>query len=181
MKTICAWCRQPLRSEPGLDGLISHGICKRCMGYVLSDRKSIRKFLDSIDAPVLAVDGEGRAISANRTALLALNKGYEQVAGRLGGEVIECQHSYRPEGCGKTVHCTGCQIRGAVNHTRATGSPLSRAKAYQPIMTPTGVKSFDYYISTERLGDGTILVRIDEAVEAESAPALPEVPASEGS
>ena len=96
-----------------------------------------------------------KAISANTSALLAFNKDYSEVAGKLGGEVIECIYSHLPEGCGKTIHCTGCQIRGSVNHTRTTGEPLRRTKAYQYIMTRTGVKTFDYHISTESLEDRT--------------------------
>ena len=128
----------------------------------------MRGFLNTIDSPVLAVDGEGRIISANRLARLALGKEHSQIAERLGGEVIECQHSYLPEGCGKTIHCTGCQIRGSVNHTRATGEALQRVKAHQGIMTPTGIKMFLYYISTEKLGGEIVLLRIDEAIKVGS-------------
>jgi hypothetical protein len=165
MKSVCAWCDRPLNDEPEGATPITHGICNRCVEFVTDDRTAIRSFLNTIDAPVLAVDGEGRAISANRRALLALNKEHDEIADRLGGEVIECEYSRLPEKCGKTVHCTGCQIRGSVNHTRATGEPLVRVKAYQHIMTPTGVKTFDYSISTEKLPDGTILLRIDDARE----------------
>jgi hypothetical protein len=165
MKSICAWCQHPLNDEPESDAPITHGICDRCVEFVVDSRTAIRTFLDTIDSPVLAIDGEGRAISANRLALLALKKEYDEVAGRLGGEVIECEHSYLPEGCGKTVHCTGCQIRGSVNHTRATGEALLRVRAYQHIMTATGVRTFQYFISTEKLADSTILLRIDDARE----------------
>jgi hypothetical protein len=166
MKSVCAWCHRALNDEPENEAPITHGICGRCAEFVTTSRTAIRKFLNTIDAPVLAIDGEGRAISANGLALLALNKEHDEVADRLGGEVIECQYSYLPEKCGKTVHCTGCQIRGSVNHTRATGEPRVRAVAYQHIMTPTGVKTFHYLISTEKLDGGTVLLRIDEASEA---------------
>jgi hypothetical protein len=165
MKRICAWCNKPLDDEPADGSPITHGICSRCLEYVLINRTAISSFLNTIDAPVLAVDGEARAISANRLALLALNKEHSEIADKLGGEVIECQYSHLPGGCGKTIHCTGCQIRGSVNHTCATGEPRTRVKAYQHIMTPTGVRTFDYYISTEKLGDNTILLRIDEVKE----------------
>jgi hypothetical protein len=32
-------------------------------------------------------------------------------------------------------------------------------------MTPAGIKTFDYYISTEKLTDSTVLLRIDEVTE----------------
>ena len=168
MKRVCAWCQKPLNDEPEDGSPISHGICQRCLEYVEMDRTAIRSFLNTIEAPVLAVDGEGRVISANRLALVALKKEHSEIADKLGGEVIECAYSYLPEKCGKTVHCTGCQIRGSVNHTRATGEPLARVKAYQHIMTLTGVKTFLYLISTEKFGEDTVLLRIDEARESDS-------------
>ena len=167
MKSVCAWCQRPLNDAPEDGTPISHGICERCIEYVEMDRTAIGTFLNTIDTPVLAVDGEGRAISANRLALIALKKEHSEIADKLGGEVIECAYSYLPDRCGKTIHCTGCQIRGSVNHTRATGEPLTRVKAYQHIMTPTGVKTFNYLISTEKLGESTVLLRIDEAKEAD--------------
>jgi PAS domain-containing protein len=170
MRSICAWCLKGLENGTG-EGNISHGICPRCLEYALSSRTSIRDFLNKITAPVLAVDGEGRAIAANDLALGALGKTLDQVEGRLGGEVIECEHAYAPEKCGNTIHCTGCQIRGSVNHTRATGESLIGVRAFQHIMTPTGVKTFEYHVSTEKLRDGTILLRIDEAAEIKQASA----------
>jgi hypothetical protein len=128
----------------------------------VAHRREIRSFLDTIDAPVLVVDGDVRVISANRPALLALKKEYEEIEDKLGGEVIECEYSHLPGGCGKTPHCTGCQIRMNVNHTRATGEPLTRVKACQHTMTSTGRTLVDFYISTEKLGDGTVLLRIDD-------------------
>ena len=168
MVRVCAWCRSLLDGQSDDGSPVTHGICSRCLDYVQADRTLIRGFLNTIDAPVLAVDGEGRVISASRLARLALGKEHSKIADKLGGEVIECQHSFLPEGCGKTIHCTGCQIRGSVNHTRATGETLQRVKAQQGILTPTGVRTFFYYISTEKFGDETVLLCIDEVSEVGS-------------
>jgi hypothetical protein len=171
MRTICAWCNKRTNDEPPEGTLISHGICARCVEYALSSRVAIRDFLNRIDAPVLAVDGEGKACSANDLALGVLGKTFPQVEGRLGGEVIECRNAYEPEKCGHTIHCTGCQIRGSVNHTRATGEPLASISAFQHILTPAGVRTYEYYISTEKLPDGIVLLRIDEVREVRDAAA----------
>ena len=161
MRRICAWCKEPLNGEKA--GPISHGICESCSVYVLSEKFRFRDFLESIDAPLLAVDAEGRAITANTVALKTLGKGMPQVEGKLGGEVIECEHSRLPGGCGKTVHCSGCQIRMSVNHTRATGEPRVWTRAYMSIQDPDGVKPYDFFVSTEKLDDGVVLLRIDDA------------------
>jgi len=171
MRRICAWCHKALDEELVDGGPISHGICTPCLDYVLADRTAIRGLLSTLEGPVLAVDGEGRIISANWLARQALGKEHSQIENRLGGAVIECQYSHLPEGCGKTIHCTGCQIRGSVNFTRETGKACQRVKAQQGIMTPTGVKTFCYYVSTEKLADETVLLRIEEVREVKNTEA----------
>ena len=159
---ICAWCKRPLSGGATTDSPISHGICEACASFVLADKLGLKDFLETIDAPVLAVDEEGRAITVNGPALRVLGKESAHVEGRLGGQVMECDHARLPEGCGKTIHCSGCQIRMSVNHTRRTGEPLIRARAFMSIQTPDGVKEFDYFVSTERLETGVTLLRIDD-------------------
>jgi hypothetical protein len=157
-----------LDDKPDDGSPISHGICGGCAEQALTSRTSINAFLNRLEFPVLAVDGNVRVISANTPALLALKKERTEIEHRLGGEVIECIYSAQSGGCGKTLHCTGCQIRMSVNRTNTTGEPLTQVKAYQHIMTPLGAKQIDYYISTEKLGDGTVLLRIDDVRARES-------------
>jgi hypothetical protein len=57
------------------------------------------------------------------------------------------------------VVCAWC--RKPMNNEPRDGSVISHG------MTSTGIKTFDHYISTERLEEGTVLLRIDEAKEAE--------------
>jgi hypothetical protein len=166
MKSVCAWCHEPLDNGPADGGLISHGICPRCLEFALARRTGIHDFLNTIDAPVLAVDGDVRAVGANDAALRLLGKGIAQVQDRLSGEIVECENAALPGGCGRTDHCTGCQIRSSVIHTRATGEPLLRVPAFQHVVTPTGVKTVRFLISTEEVPGGVVLLRIDEAQEA---------------
>jgi hypothetical protein len=167
VNAVCAWCNMPLASDPTGGNPVSHGICRRCVEYVLSERATFGQFLETIDAPILAVDGEGKAILANGRALRAFGDNHGSAAGKLPGEVIECEHSIAPQRCGRTIHCTGCEIRGSVDRTRATGEAVVRKKSYQHIMTPDGVRTYDYYISTEKLDDGVVLLRIDKARETD--------------
>jgi hypothetical protein len=166
MRRVCAWCHKPLDDKPEDGTPITHGICPLCAEQALASRIAINDFLKTIDAPVLAVDGDVRVIAANTPALLAVKKERAEVEDRLGGEVIVCFHSSQPGGCGGTVHCTGCQIRRSVKHTNETGESLARVKAYQLIATPSGVKMAYFCITTEKLGSSSVLVRInDEAVK----------------
>jgi hypothetical protein len=167
MKSVCAWCHEPLDDGPAGGGPISHGICRRCLEFALARRTGIRDFLNTMDAPVLAVDGDVRAIGANDAALRLLGREIDQVQDRLGGEIVECENAARPGGGGRTDHCAGCQIRGSVIHTRATGEALLQVPAYQHVMTPSGVKTVRFLISTEETPGGVVLLRIDEAEEAQ--------------
>jgi hypothetical protein len=169
LRRICAWCHKPLDDNPDDGSPITHGICEGCAEYFQKDKILVRGFLNTIDAPLLAVDAEVRTISASKLALLALNKEHREIEGKLCGEVIECEYSYLPGGCGKTAHCSSCQIRASVNYTRATGKPLIRIKALQHIKSPDGVKAFDFFISTERLGSSMVLLRLDEVRQADNA------------
>ena len=89
-----------------------------------------------------------------------------QVLNRLGGEVISCIYSELPGGCGQTVHCVGCTIRGAVNETRASGQPKRNVPAFAYVRTPDGqIVKLLLRVTTEPVG-GIVLLRMDEASTA---------------
>jgi hypothetical protein len=163
MKRICAWCKKPLDEEGGDNDTITHGICEACLPILLSRRISIGDFLSALPTPVLAVDEKGRIIAANTPALHALKKERLAVEDMLCGDVIECINAAKPGGCGNTAHCTGCQIRLSVEHTRATSESTRRVKAHQRVVTASGVKSTHYWISTEHFDAETVLVQIEPA------------------
>ena len=167
MRRICAWCKAPLNEEKA--GPISHGICESCALFVLSDKFRFRDFLESIDAPLLAVDGSGKAIDANTVALKTLGKGMPRVKGKPPGDVLECEYSRLPGGCGRTTHCLGCQIRVSVDHTRATGEARIRTRACMSIQAADGVKQYDYFVSTEKLDSDVVLLRIDNTSPSREA------------
>lgn len=163
MRRICAWCGR------GLDDLetnsptepVSHGICAACMSFVLdSNPKHVRDFIDRLAAPVLLVDQNVAVVDANVAASVAFRRSPEDLEGMLGGEIVECAYARLPGGCGRTVHCAACQIRGAVTHTHQTGEPVHGVEAYNDVRTRTGVVRRRIRLSTERV-DGTVLLRLD--------------------
>ena len=88
MVGICAWCHD-LIGPKSKGGTITQGICRGCLEYVLAKKIETSEFLNTIDSPVLAVDGDRRALFANTRALLALKKKPLEIENKLGGEVIE--------------------------------------------------------------------------------------------
>jgi PAS domain-containing protein len=172
VKVVCAWCKRVIgeRSDPSLaDRLVSHGICDTCARLV-EEYEPVRlgALLDRFEGPVLLIDAEGRVIAGNANASRVLDKAPANLCGRLGGEVIECVHSLEDGGCGKTVHCTGCTIRGTVRHTLETGESRWGVEAYQHVFTPTGVERMRVLITTERWC-GRVLLRIDALTPARVA------------
>ncbi|HZV83029.1 MAG TPA: hypothetical protein VFF53_12760 [Geobacteraceae bacterium] len=166
MKRVCAWCNKGMESEddcsPGDDALVTHGICSDCtdnMEFQLG--VSIRKFLNSFSVPVLLVDGERRMISANRSALQLVKKELGTISHELVGNVFECAYSRLPGGCGKSVHCSGCVIRNAINSTYATGEPASELPAsIASDSSSRGNTLLSFLISTEKVLN-YVLLRIE--------------------
>ena len=115
MVTVCSYCRKHLRGEVDPNGLISHGICSECNQNLVEQAQlqSLDDFLKNHALPVVIVNSDRRVRAANELARNLVQKG-EESYGVLGGEFLECIHAKLPEGCGNTIHCSGCTIRRAV-------------------------------------------------------------------
>ncbi|TAL16164.1 hypothetical protein EPN96_09940 [bacterium] len=151
MKQVCAWCCKTI--EEGDSGAeITHGICQECFGYFSRDEcETLQGFLDRLEAPVLLVDGNVSILGANRSALKFLKKEPPEIKGSLAGDVIECAYARHPEGCGKTLHCSGCVIRNTVTATNGDGRGRWRVEGYQELQGAAEAASI--YVSTEKIGD----------------------------
>lgn len=165
MQRICGWCGKDLgeiKTGPDSEYLISHGICDECAFHLVAEvGMPLREYLDHLDAPVLVVDGDAVVKTANKAAQDLLQKDLFQIEGYLGGKVFECVHSAEPEGCGQTIHCSGCTIRITVMETLNTGKNHLRVPASLDCKTKVGVCGIHYLISTEKLGN-VVLLRVDE-------------------
>ena len=166
MKKVCAWCKRELEALDDVDHEqrfpITHGICEICAGNLLAQMgRPLYDFLDNLDVPILLIESGPLICTANKHARKLLDKQLPEIEGRKGGEVIECAHAKRPEGCGNTVHCKSCTIRITVLETFATGSSFVRVPAYPDIQTVSGVKNMRFLITTEKVGD-FVLLRIEE-------------------
>jgi PAS domain-containing protein len=166
MKRICAWCGTNLEPSPADERNrtpITHGICSTCADKLLGhERRNLAEFLETLDDPVIVVDDDGVVLNANRFAQDLLHKDLDAVQGKRGGDIIECENSRSPGGCGSTEYCqTGCVIRRSVAYTFSTGEALERQTAYQMVITPSGVMETRFVISTEKVGE-LVLLRIDD-------------------
>ena len=120
----------------------------------------------------MAVDAEGRVLGANRTAGVMVHLDPADMKGKLSGDVLSCVYAELPGGCGRTMHCTGCAIRRAVAHTRATGESIKADHAFSHRRGPDGPLQLACLVSTERLGP-MVLVEIEEAEDDDPRTSIP--------
>ena len=170
MKVVCAWCKKEMgdASSPdeGSNSEITHGICAACKDYFFSDQaRTLDRFLNQLDAPVLMVNPQGEVMLANDQALQFLGKDLKAVSGYKGGDVMECAYARLPEGCGNTRHCVACTIRNNVMETFNTGKSLRRVPAFLNRAGRHSIHRIKFLISTERVND-VVLLRIDEVIDA---------------
>ena len=164
MKRVCAWCAKAMGTVEGSshpDTDISHGICENCVdNLTFQQGVAFQRFLDSIPIPVLAVDRYVVVKAVNRTACNVLGKDPPEIIQHLGGNVFECAHARLPEGCGRTIHCSGCVIRKSVNRTFETGEPQVRVPATLRHGDPDHPSAVALVITTVRSGD-VVMLRVD--------------------
>ena len=163
MITVCSWCQKTIGvdDQPPVE-VVTHGICVSCAHRYFTAAHSIPLFeyIDQLAQPILLIDKDRLVHFANRAAQQMTGKSQSQIVGKLGGDVIECIHAATEAGCGRTVHCDGCQIRICVNATFERKVGRRNVEAYRDLMTPTGVERKRFMISTEYL-DGLVMLRVD--------------------
>lgn len=165
MKCICAWCLKQLAPAPETDAVdsgISHGICEECINNVqFQTGVALQKYLDSFAIPILLVDEDVRVLGANHAASALTGKNALEIMAQLAGNVFECKYARLPEGCGKTIHCSGCAIRQAVTKCITTGEPQVKIPAY---LNPAESHSLTLTITAVKMGSAVAL-RIEEIAE----------------
>jgi hypothetical protein len=164
MKHVCAWCTKEIgrvESSSHPDTAISHGICPSCVdNLTLQHEVSLQQFIDSIPVPVLVVEADVVVQAANIRAGAALGRTAGSLKGFRGGNVLECAYARRPEGCGRTIHCSGCTIRRAVTLTFETGRPQSGVPATLHRNDPDHPSAIALRITTVKAG-GSVFLRVD--------------------
>lgn len=164
MTIHCSWCNNeisPRETGRSTDRRISLPLCQSCSELLVFQMGvPLQAFLDRLPAPIFVVDGDGTVEAANALGYKLLNKKPDQVLKKLGGVVFECAYSRLPEGCGGTVHCSGCAIRRTVSHTYETGESRIEVPATLKYDGSGKPGDIDMLISTEKMGD-VVLLRID--------------------
>jgi PAS domain-containing protein len=127
----------------------------------------LQAFIDSLPVPIFVVDDDVKVKAVNREGRALIGKGAQEILERLGGVVFDCAYAQLPEGCGKTVHCSGCAIRRSVRHTWLTGEPLVDVPATLNCSRAEEEK-VALHISTDRMGD-IVVLRVESAAPSTAA------------
>ena len=133
MRLVCSYCRKVIRHDAGTRVCdVSHGMCLSCASHFdkLWNGMSLAEYLDTLPAPVVVVDGDGRVIGASARLGALLDRDRSELPGLTCGEAFACVRSRLPEGCGRTVHCRDCAIRRAVTRVHEKGKPLRNVLAW---------------------------------------------------
>ena len=158
---VCEMCHKGMSPGVVARRAITCSVCDECFYHLQAQSgMPLLDFLDGLGLPVLVADGDGVVELANRPLLELLDKDPSQVRGQRGGNVFECAYARLPEGCGRTVHCSGCAIRRAVTETFMTGKSLHKVRAYLNRDMDAESPQLGLLISTEKAW-GMVLLRID--------------------
>lgn len=170
MKVVCAWCQKVLVDDPSEGAEVSHGICVECRKRVKGETTtSLRDFLNDLEFPVLATDGDRVVLAANRAAEKILGKSATQMTNARVGVAIECYYSGMPGGCGKTAQCRGCALRQNIADTYRDGQPRYGVYAEKRLGNGTVFKMVQFKFSTQKVGKAVVFL-IEELKELDAGP-----------
>jgi hypothetical protein len=166
MKRVCSWCRRDLETGAfysRYDHSMTHGICKDCIDNMeFQTGVDLERFIETIKEPVVVVNADVEVNAVNSEARKILGTKFPAMSNKLLGDVFECAYARFPEGCGRTLHCSGCAIRKTVEDTFNTGDPhwnIPATLKYEETLEP---EMIEMNISTEKIKD-VVFLRIDRA------------------
>jgi PAS domain-containing protein len=162
---VCAYCRKTISDDrKGGACDVSHGMCPSCADHFerLWKGMPLSEYLETIDRPVIMVNGDGAVVAANQKIAALFGREKAELRGLLGGEAFACVHSLLPEGCGKSVHCRECTVRRAVESVTRTGKQLEKIPAY--LDTKDGRVNLRISVKAK---DGLVRVVVEEMKAAE--------------
>ena len=135
---MCSACSEALRSQ-------DHGV-------------TLQQHLDSIPIPVLLIDDSSSVVGMNAKAYDFLGQELHETEVQLFGKVFDCVHSRSPEGCGRTIHCSGCAIRRSVTATFKTGKPQVLLPATLRVTSEDQLSEAVLRITTVKMGGMVVLL-----------------------
>ena len=129
----------------------------------------LQSYIDRMATPILLLDSNNTVVGMNLKACEMLGEKSTQTIRQPFGRVFDCVYSNHQEGCGRSIHCSGCEIRKSVTTTFDTGEPRTQVPATLSIQSADRLSDAVLTISTVRR-DGLVLLRIDNRTSCGSPP-----------
>jgi hypothetical protein len=138
-------------------------MCPACSAALISqnDGVPLQRHINSIPIPIVLVDRNNSIVATNAKADEMLGRKREATVDLPFGTVFDCIHSRLPEGCGRTIHCSGCVIRKCVTATFDTGTPQVSVPATLNVESPDQLSQAVLTVTTVK-GDGVVVMRIEQ-------------------
>jgi len=163
MRRVCAWCNKDLENNNDNydeNTPITHGICSDCVKLLEFQEIPMENFLEKLNKAIFLTDKDAIVEVVSEKAIVKLKKPKNFIKNFPLGNVSQCIYAELPEGCGKTSHCSGCDIRSAVLKTYSTGESVNNLETFQYQKGEKGLKKVRMAISTEKFGE-KVLLQID--------------------
>jgi hypothetical protein len=141
-------------------------MCPDCSRALASetDGVSLQHHIEGISVPILIVDHNNSVVATNSKAREVLGGRLEATVDDTLGMVFDCVHSHLPEGCGRTIHCSGCAIRNCVAATFDTGAPQVSVPATLSVENLDQLSEVALTVTTVK-NDGVVVMRIERLVK----------------
>lgn len=165
MRLVCAWCGVGI-DRPGYGETLSpdtsHGMCPACSEALACEQRgaSLHEYLNTVPIPVLLMDDSNAVVSMNAKASETLGKKLDGAEIQFFGKIFDCAHSRSSEGCGRSIHCSGCVIRRCVTVTFDTGEPQIMVPATLTTASPDDLSAAVLVVTTVKVG-GFVLLRLE--------------------
>jgi PAS domain len=165
MRLVCAWCGTAIE-RPGYSQTVepetSHGMCPICSEALVSQERgaTLQQHLDSIPIPILLINDGNSVVTMNAKACDILGRETGETHTPLFGKVFDCVHSRSAEGCGRTIHCSGCVIRRSVTMTFNTGESQVLVPATLSLASLDQISEAVTAITTVKIG-GLVLLHME--------------------
>jgi PAS domain-containing protein len=163
----CTYCsRSRDEDADARSAAVEEGMCDECVAAFRPfwEGMALADYLERFDVPVLVADGTGRVVACNARGATQLGRDRNDIVGRLAGDAIACVNSRLPGGCGQTVHCRECTLRGAIDAVQKSGRPVEGVAAY----LDTALGRVPLRVSAAPVG-GAVRVLIEEVGPAKAA------------
>jgi PAS domain-containing protein len=138
------------------------------MHEVLGRTTNLRDFLDALEIPVLAVDGDLKVLQANHAAEKTVGKSFAEIKDSRVGVAIACYNAEQPGGCGHTVRCPGCELRRNLVNTHVDGQPRYSRYTQHQIAGGDVLKTVQFRFSTQKVGE-VVMLSIEEMKDSQAA------------